>query len=43
MVHIHWGQYWANCNGEEREGYKSNLEPVLAAGVDYLWENIAKT
>jgi hypothetical protein len=43
MVHIRSGQYWVNCNAEEREAYESTLEPTLMAGMGYLWENPVKT
>lgn len=38
MVHIRSGQFWANCDAEERSHYVDFLEPRLRGGLDYLWQ-----
>lgn len=43
MVHIRSGQFWENCNAQEREAYESTLEPTLMTGMAYLWDNPLKT
>lgn len=39
MVHIRSGQFWANCDEEERRDYVDVLEPRLRGGLDYLWQS----
>lgn len=43
MVHIRSGQWWTNCDAEEREAYESTLQPTLMNGMSYLWDNPLKT
>ena len=39
MVHIRSGQCWAQCPADEEQGYLTELEPTLMAGMQYLWDN----
>ncbi|KAK7185055.1 hypothetical protein DPSP01_002880 [Paraphaeosphaeria sporulosa] len=36
VVHIRSGQWWENCEDEERGAYEGKLEPTLRAGLSYL-------
>ncbi|KAE8389564.1 hem-containing dehydratase protein [Aspergillus alliaceus] len=39
MVHIRSGQFWDNCDEDEKRSYEENLEPTLREGLSYLWQN----
>ncbi|OGM47209.1 putative phenylacetaldoxime dehydratase family protein [Aspergillus bombycis] len=43
MVHIRTGQFWNNCDEDERRSYEDKLEPTLREGLLYLWQNPAET
>ncbi|KAL1600686.1 hypothetical protein SLS60_007074 [Paraconiothyrium brasiliense] len=43
IVHIRSGQWWENCEEEEREAYEGKLEPTLRAGLAYLNDHRAET
>ncbi|KAA8644976.1 phenylacetaldoxime dehydratase family protein [Aspergillus tanneri] len=39
MVHIRSGQFWKNCDEDEKRSYEEGLEPTLREGLSYLWKN----
>ena len=43
VVHIRTGQFWNNCDEDEKRSYEDKLEPTLREGLSYLWQNPAET
>ncbi|KAF7591426.1 hypothetical protein BBP40_001587 [Aspergillus hancockii] len=39
LVYIRSGQFWNNCDEEEKRMYEERLEPTLRKGLSYLWQN----
>ncbi|KAE8378033.1 hem-containing dehydratase protein [Aspergillus bertholletiae] len=43
VVHIRSGQFWDNCDEDEKRSYEGKLEPTLREGLTYLWQNPTET
>lgn len=43
MCHIRSGQWWTQCDNEEREAYETNLQETLMEGMRYLWSHPEET
>jgi hypothetical protein len=43
MCHIRSGQWWEQCDDEERIAYEQNLQEALMQGMQYLWEHPEET
>lgn len=43
MCHIRSGQWWEQCDDEERAAYEHDLEPALMGGMRFLWEHPEET
>jgi hypothetical protein len=37
MTYVRSGQYWENCDLDEKQAYITKLQPALIAGMEYLW------
>ncbi|KAK3701474.1 hypothetical protein LTR37_015448 [Vermiconidia calcicola] len=43
MCHIRSGQWWTQCDQEEREAYEDDLQKKLMGGMQYLWDHPEET